>query len=310
VRSVNEVIDGVDLSGRTVVITGASSGLGRESARALAATGAHVVLAARNPEALAEADAWVRAEVPSARTSTVLVDLASLASVRRTAAELADAVPRIDVLMNNAGVMFTPFGRTADGFEMQFGTNHLGHFEWTRLLIPQLAEGARIVNLSSEGHRISDIDLDDPNWERNEYNKFRAYGAAKTANVLHAVELDRRLRDRNIRAFAVHPGIVATSLARHMDQDDFVKLGEMTPKRSGKPATEKSENSGKSGAQMSWVMPDQGAATQVWAAVSDELSGLGGVYVSNCRVRDDVEPYAVDPDRARVLWELSEKLCV
>lgn len=309
-RSVNEVIDGVDLSGRTVVITGASSGLGRESARALAATGAHVVLAARNPEALAEADAWVRAEVPSARTSTVLVDLASLASVRAAAAELADAVPRIDVLMNNAGVMFTPFGRTADGFEMQFGTNHLGHFEWTRLLIPQLAEGARIVNLSSEGHRISDIDLDDPNWERNEYNKFRAYGAAKTANVLHAVELDRRLRDRNIRAFAVHPGIVATSLARHMDQDDFVKLGEMTPKRSGKPATEKSGKSGKSGPQMSWVMPDQGAATQVWAAVSDELSGLGGVYVSNCRVRDDVEPYAVDPDRARVLWELSEKLCV
>ncbi|EID13121.1 SDR family NAD(P)-dependent oxidoreductase [Mycolicibacterium phlei] len=304
-RSVNEVIDGVDLSGRTCVITGASSGLGRESARALAATGAHVVLAARNPEALAEADAWVHAEVPSARTSTVLVDLASLAGVR-AAAELADAVPRIDVLMNNAGVMFTPFGRTADGFEMQFGTNHLGHFEWTHLLIPQLAEGARIVNLSSEGHRISDIDLADPNWERNEYNKFRAYGAAKTANVLHAVELDRRLRDRNIRAFAVHPGIVATSLARHMDQDDFATLSAMTPRRPG-PAKEPAK---KAGAQMSWVMPDQGAATQVWAAVSDELSGLGGVYVSNCRVRDDVEPYAVDPDRARVLWELSEKLCV
>ena len=145
-RSVNEVIDGVDLSGRTVVITGASSGLGRESARALAATGAHVVLTARNPEALAEADAWVHAEVPSARTSTVLVDLASLAGVRAAAEELTRVASRIHVLMNNAGVMFTPFGRTADGFETQFGTNHLGHFEWTRLLIPQLADGARIVH--------------------------------------------------------------------------------------------------------------------------------------------------------------------
>ena len=305
-RTVNEVIDGVDLSGRTCVITGASSGLGRESARALAATGAHVVLAARNPDALAEADAWVHAEVPSARTSTVLVDLASLAGVRAAAEELTRVASRIHVLMNNAGVMFTPFGRTADGFETQFGTNHLGHFEWTRLLIPQLADGARIVNLSSEGHRLSDIDLDDPNWERRDYDKFRAYGAAKTANVLHAVELDRRLCDRGIRAYAVHPGIVATSLARHMDQDDFATLSAMTPRRPG-PAKEPAK---KAGAQMSWVMPDQGAATQVWAAVSDELSGLGGVYVSNCRVRDDVEPYAVDPDRARVLWELSEKLCV
>ncbi len=128
--------------------------------------------------------------------------------------------------MNNAGVMFTPFDRTADGFEMQFGTNHLGHFELTRLLTPQLlaADGARIVILSSDGHRLSDVDLDDPNWERRDYDKFAAYGASKTANILHVVELDRRLRHHGVRAYAVHPGVVATSLARHMTRDDFTTL--------------------------------------------------------------------------------------
>lgn len=153
-----EVVDGIDLAGKTCVITGASAGLGRESARALASTGAHVVLAARSHAALADAEQWVRAEVPGARTSTVQLDLTSLSSVRAAAAAVTEIAPVIHVLMNNAGVMFTPFSRTADGFEIQFGTNHLGHFELTRLLIPQLiaAKGARIVNLSSDGHRMSE----------------------------------------------------------------------------------------------------------------------------------------------------------
>jgi NAD(P)-dependent dehydrogenase (short-subunit alcohol dehydrogenase family) len=297
-----EVVDGVDLSGRTCVITGASAGLGRESARALASTGAHVVLAARNAAALDDAEQWVRGEVSGAHTSTVLVDLTSLTDIRRAAAEIGRIAPHLHVLMNNAGVMFTPFGRTTDGFEIQFGTNHLGHFELTRLLIPQLvaAGGARIVNLSSDGHRLSDVDLTDVNWERREYDKFSAYGASKTANVLHGVELDRRLRDQGVRAYVVHPGLVATSLARHMSRDDFTTLSSFTPTRSTQE---------KADVRRDLTTPEQGAATQVWAAVGADLADVGAVYLADCRIRDDVEAYAVDDAHARALWKLSEQLC-
>jgi NAD(P)-dependent dehydrogenase (short-subunit alcohol dehydrogenase family) len=295
-----EVVDGVDLTGKFCVITGASAGLGRESARALATTGAQVILAARNAAALRDTQSWILAEVPDAVTSTVELDLTSLASVRAAATAIRDLAAHIDVLMNNAGVMFTPFGRTSDGFEMQFGTNYLGHFALTRLLTPQLAEGGRIVNLSSDGHRMSDIDLDDPNWKRREYDKFAAYGASKTANVLHMVDLDRRLRDRGVRAYAVHPGVVATSLARHMKREDFDSLMRVQP---ADPVQQKVD------VRHDFVMPEQGAATQVWAAVSPELTGTGSVYLADCRIRDDVAPYAVDEERAARLWELSERLC-
>jgi len=297
-----EVVHGVDLTGKVCVVTGASAGLGRESARALAKTGAHVILAARNRSALAETEAWIRDEVPAAVTSTVQLDLTSLADVNSAAAAIGMIAPAIHVLMNNAGVMFTPFGRTADGFEMQFGTNHLGHFELTRLLVPQLvaAAGARIVNLSSDGHRLSDVDLDDPNWQHREYDKFAAYGASKTANVLHAVELDRRLRDQGVRAYAVHPGVVATSLARHMSRDDFTALTEFVPSDPGQERID---------VRRDFAMPDHGAATQVWAAVSDDLADVGSVYLADCRIRDDVAPYAVDSDHALRLWDVSEGLC-
>ena len=297
-----DIVDGVDLSGKTCVITGASSGLGRESARALARTGAHVILAARNAEALADTEAWVRAEVGDARLSQVHLDLTSLSSVASAAEQISELTPAVHVLMNNAGVMFTPFGRTVEGFEIQFGTNHLGHFELTRLLFPALvaADGARVVNLSSEGHRISDIDFEDPNWESREYDKFAAYGASKTANVLHAVELDRRLRDSSVRAFAVHPGIVATSLARHMTNDDFAALNSSTASRNPeRPATD---------FRKQFTTPEYGAATQVWAAVSDELDGRGALYLSDCKVAQ-AAPYAVNESRALALWGLSEHLC-
>lgn len=292
-----EMVDGLDMTGKTCVITGASSGLGRESARALAATGAHVVLAARNRDALAQTKSWIGAEVPGARATAVQLDLTSLRSVRAAAEAICHLAPVIHMLMNNAGVMFTPFGRTSDGFEMHFGTNHLGHFELTRLLIPQLAEGARVVILSSDGHFVSDVDYQDPNWERRDYDKFAAYGASKTANILHAVELDRRLRDDGVRAYAVHPGIVATALARHMTRDDFAKLGDLTTRRSAVDV------------RREFVMPEEGAATQVWAAVSPDLADVGGVYLADCRVRDDVAPYAVDEQRAARMWTLSESLC-
>lgn len=297
-----ELVDGVDLTDKTCVITGATAGLGRESARALATTGAHVVLAARNVDALSEAQRWVCAEVPGARTSCVQLDLTSLKSVRAAAATIADVTSAIHVLMNNAGVMFTPFGRTADGFEMQFGTNHLGHFELNRLLEPQLvaAEGARIVNLSSDGHRLSDVDLDDPNWERRDYDKFTAYGASKTANVLHVVELDRRLRDRGVRAYAVHPGVVATSLARHMTRDDFASLRGLAPAQPSEQTID---------VRRDFTTAEHGAATQVWAAVSQELADVGSAYLADCRIHDDVAPYALDAEHALALWGLSEQLC-
>lgn len=296
-----DIVDGIDLSGKTCVITGASSGLGRESAKALAGTGAHVILAARNAEALAETEAWVRSEVGDARLSPIHMDLTSLASVAAAAAEISELTPAVHVLMNNAGVMFTPLSRTTEGFENHFGTNHLGHFELTRLLFPALvaADGARIVNLSSDGHRMGDVDFQDPNWEHREYDKFVAYGASKTANVLHAVELDRRLRDSSVRAFAVHPGIVATSLARHMTRDDFTALNDAASRDANKPPVD---------VRKQFAMPEHGAATQVWAAVSDELDGQGALYLADCGVAE-AAPYAMDESRALALWALSEHLC-
>lgn len=295
-----QIVEGIDLSGKTCVITGASSGLGRESARALAAAGAHVVLAARNPGALAETAQWVAAEAPRARTSTVSLDLTDLSSVRAAASAIAGIAPAVDVLMNNAGVMFTPFGRTRDGFELQIGTNHFGHFELTRLLIPQLtaADAARVVILSSGGHVMGDVDIDDPNWERRDYDKFAAYGASKTANVLHAVEADRRLRDAGIRAYAVHPGTVATSLARYMSRSDFSQLRRLVVENSSEP----------SDGRLDFVTPEHGAATQVWAAVSPDLAGRGGLYLEDCGI-GEAAPHARDERHAAELWELSERLC-
>ncbi|MBW0012817.1 SDR family NAD(P)-dependent oxidoreductase [Mycobacterium sp.] len=303
-RTARQVVDGIDLSGKTCVITGASSGLGRESARALASAGAHVVLAARNPGALSQTARWVGAEVPGARASTVALDLTALASVRAAAGAIRDIAPAIDVLMNNAGVMFTPFGRTADGFETQIGTNHFGHFELTRLLVPHLAAAgqARIVNLSSRGHVMGDVDFDDPNWESRQYDKFVAYGSSKTANILHAVEADRRLRGSGIRACAVHPGTVATSLARYMSRADFSELRTMVAAR----AAARGEASDGS---LDLATPEQGAATQVWAAVSPELADKGALYLEDCRISDAVAPYARDAQRAADWWLLSEKLC-
>jgi NAD(P)-dependent dehydrogenase (short-subunit alcohol dehydrogenase family) len=303
-RSALDIVEGIDLSGRTCVITGASSGLGRESARALAAAGATVILAARNIDALDEAERWIHAEIPKATTVTVQLDLTSLAGVRTAAGKIREAAPVVDILMNNAGVMFTPFGRTQDGFEIQFGTNHLGHFELTRELTPQLAAaaGARIVILSSGGHVLGDVDIDDPNWEHRDYDKFVAYGSSKTANILHAKEADRRLKELDIRVHAVHPGTVATSLARYMSKSDFSQLRKFALARDAERGEE-------SNGHLDFTTPEYGAATQVWAAVSPELADRGGLYLENCGVSDAVAPYVNDAGHAAELWSLSEKLC-
>jgi NAD(P)-dependent dehydrogenase (short-subunit alcohol dehydrogenase family) len=234
----------------------------------------------------------------------VHLDLTSLGSVRAAAAEIREATPVIHILMNNAGVMFTPFSRTQDGFEIQIGTNHFGHFELTRLLTPQLAaaQGARLVILSSAGHALGDVDLGDPNWERREYDKFIAYGASKTANILHAKEADHRLRELGIRAYAVHPGTVATSLARYMSKSDFSQLRKLALANSAKRGES-------SDGHLDFTTPEYGAATQVWAAVSPALADRGGLYLEDCRISEPVTGYAHDAEHAAELWALSEKLC-
>lgn len=302
----DEVLEGIDLSGKHVLVTGASAGLGVETTRALAAHGASVTMAVRDITKGATAMAQVRAAVPDAQLDLRELDLASLASIRTFASSFLEDHPVLDVLIGNAGVMACPQSTTADGFEMQFGTNHLGHFLLIQLLTPALvaagqASGARVVLLSSAGHRLGDVDLDDPGWERTPYDPWAAYGRSKTANVLCAVGLDRRLADHGVRAFAVHPGMIHTELARHVTDETLRAFQALLPP--GDATVPKS-------------VP-QGAATTVYAATSPDLDGLGGRYLEDCHLaeltddpaqRFGVRAYALDPVRADALWELSERL--
>lgn len=297
----DEVLDGIDLSGKKFLVTGASGGLGAETARALASKGASVVITARD---LAKAGAAVDAIKSSTGNDDISIEeleLGSLASIRSFGERWNGAHDHLDVLINNAGVMACPQGATDDGFERQFGTNHLGHFLLTGLVAPTLvANGSgRIVNLSSRGHQIDDVHLDDPNFEDREYEKWTAYGQAKTANVLHAVELDRRLGGRGVHAFSVHPGVIMTDLARHMEPADFETLQSRNP-----------------GGTMTFKSVEAGAATSVYGATAPELEGHGGAYLEDCGIAPidaespdgGVRPYAVDADRAQQLWTLSEQL--
>jgi NAD(P)-dependent dehydrogenase (short-subunit alcohol dehydrogenase family) len=293
----DEVLAGVDLHGTQAIVTGASTGLGLETARALAAVGAHVVLAGRDPARIDAAVATVREQVPDGQLEAGMLDLTSLDSVRDFASWFATTHPHLHLLVNNAGVMYTPLERTAEGFEMQFGTNHLGHFLLTCLLVPQLLADppSRVVNLSSGGHRGSDIVWDDPNFERREYDKFAAYGQSKTANILFSVELERRLGDRGVHAYAVHPGMISTELGRYMTQDDFVSMMERA-------------KAGPSGGMPPRKTVAQGAATSVWAATAPELEQRGGTYLADCQVSTDHASWALDAESAARLWTLSEDL--
>jgi NAD(P)-dependent dehydrogenase (short-subunit alcohol dehydrogenase family) len=292
----DEVLEGKDLSGTWMLITGASAGLGVETARSVAAHGANVILGVRDVAKAERNTSAVRETGVSVETREV--DLASLASVRAFCdAVLADH-DRIDVLIANAGVMAPPQGSTADGFETQFGTNHLGHFVLVNRLSPIVT--SRIVSLSSAGHRISDVDLDDPNFEHTPYDPWIGYGRSKTANVLFAVGLDRRLKDRGVHACAVHPGQIMTELSRHLTHDSLSALIE---RRGDRKVTAKE-------------IP-AGAATQVWAGVVAGGDEVGGRYCEDCSVSGfvtdpssatGVMPYAVDPERAEALWSRSEEL--
>ena len=280
----DEAIEGIDLSGKTAVVTGASSGLGLQTVATLASAGAKVVAAVREPDGLGELIAGIDA---------IPLDLASLDSVRAAAEAIAGRHPRIDILINNAGVMFTPPGTTAEGFELQFGVNHLGHFLLTSMLLPalQAAGDARVVTLSSEAHRRWGIDLDDINFDRRGYDTFAAYGQAKSANILMTVELHRRLGADGITALAVHPGTCATNLGRYMDRATAKKLFAMST------TTFAPEN-------MKSVA--QAAATSVWAATAPSLAGHGGAYLADCQIAE-ADPAATDPVTAQRLWSLSEQ---
>src|ERR1700724_1796987 len=221
----DEVLRGINLNGKRVLVTVVSAGLGVETARALAAHGAQVVGAARDLSKAQAATEQVRAQAASGGSlSLVQLDLASLDSVRRCADGLLAAGQPFDVIIANAGVMACPKSKTVDGFETQFGTNHLGHFVLVNRIAALLKTGSRLVNLSSAGHRYSDVDLEDPNFEHTAYQEFVAYGRSKTANVLFAVEFDRRHRDQGVRATAVHPGGIQTELGRHMKPEALQQL--------------------------------------------------------------------------------------
>jgi NAD(P)-dependent dehydrogenase (short-subunit alcohol dehydrogenase family) len=309
----DEVLEGTNLSNIRVLVTGASAGLGVETARALASRGARVVGAARDLAKAERATAQARADAEMGGGSLELVelDLASLASVRACADALRARDEPFDLVIANAGVMATPFGHTADGFETQFGTNHLGHFLFINRIAPLLRPGSRLVNLSSSGHRFSDVDLDDPNFERTPYEPFVSYGRSKTANILFAVEFDRRHRSRGVRAAAVHPGGIQTELGRHLDP---AWIPGMIDQMNRDLAAE-----GKPPFQFKTI--PQGAATSVWTGVVAAADEVGGRYCENCHVgvivSDDhkisaisegVRRYALDPKRAQALWTKSEQM--
>jgi len=308
-----EVLSGVDLHGKRILVTGVSAGLGVETARALAARGAQVIGAARDLQKAEQVLAGVRREAAAAGGGIELVelDLASLKSVRAATDKLQDASRPLDVIIANAGVMATPFGKTADGFETQFGTNHLGHFVLVNRLASLLSSGARVIVLASSGHRFANVDLEDPGFEHTPYDPFVAYGRAKTANVLFALAFDQRHRARGVRAAAVHPGGIQTELARHMDQGQLTGMLEQINRQLAAQ--------GQGPFQFKTV--PQGAATSVWAAVVASAEEIGGKYCENCHVSqvvaDDVvitpisegvRGYALDAARAEALWRKSEAM--
>lgn len=298
----DDVLAGVDLSDKAILVTGVSAGLGVETARALAARGARVVGTARD---LGKARA-ATAHIPG--LELIEIDLASLASIRAAADALNAKGETFDVVIANAGVMAPPLGKTADGFETQFGTNHLGHFLFVNRIAPLIRDGGRFVSLASAGHRFSDVDLDDPNFETTPYDPWVAYGRSKTANVLFAVEFDRRHKSRGVRAAAVHPGGIMTELSRHMTPEMVEAM---------RARLDSMRNADGSPYQLKTI--PQGAATSVWAGVVAPADEVGGRYCEDCHVgvlteastmdlSSGVRAYALDPERAKALWALSEQL--
>jgi NAD(P)-dependent dehydrogenase (short-subunit alcohol dehydrogenase family) len=297
---VEDVLDGIDLQGKLTIVTGGYSGIGLPTVRALSAAGATVVVPARRPEHARQELAGV------ANVEVDELDLADLDSVRGFAERFLASARPIDILINNAAVMANPETRVGPGWESQFATNHLGHFALTNLLGPSLSAGggARVVSVSSRGHKASGIRWDDLQFNED-YEKWQAYGQAKTANVLFAVQLDKLARDAGVRAFSSYPGAILTPLQRHLTKQEMVDRGWID------------ENGD---TLMEFKSPEQGAATSAWAATSPRLDGMGGIYCEDCDIAlvadpnteegqaRGVNPYAVDPEQAARLWAVSAEL--
>lgn len=292
-----EALGGANLAGKLAIVTGGYSGLGLETTRALAEAGAEVIVPARSADKARAALAGL------ANVQQTALDLADPASIAAFAGAFAQSGRKLDILINNAAIMASPLMRDGRGYEAQFATNHLGHFHLTALLWPALKGGARVVALSSVGHRISPPDLDDPSFERRPYDKWIAYGRAKSANALFAIGLDARAAAHGVRAFAVHPGGIMTDLQRYMPDEEKRAMGWINEHGAVSPL---------------FKTPSQGAATSVWCAANVQLDGVGGVYCEDCDIAapvpaDDkgyagVRPWAVDPVLADKLWLLSEQM--
>jgi len=309
----DDVLSGVNLKGKRILVTGVSAGIGVQTARSLVAHAAEVVGAARdlNKAKAATEQVSKAAAANGGSFSLIELDLANLKSVRGCADQLLANGEAFDVVIANAGVMATPLGHTADGFETQFGTNHLGHFVLVNRIASLIRDGGRLINLSSAGHRYSNVDLEDPNFERTTYEPFVAYGRSKTANILFAVAFDKRHRDRGVRAAAVHPGGIKTELGRYVEPGRLEKvIGEINQQLAAQ---------GKGPFQ--WKSIPQGAATSVWAAVVAPADEIGGRYCENCHVgnvvpddatitavSEGVRGYAVDLKTAEALWKKSEEM--
>lgn len=294
-----EVVEGIDLSGKMIVVTGGYSGIGTETVRALAGAGARVIVGARRPDAAHEV-----LDPMGGNIAILPLDLSDPASIDAFAESVSAQHERIDILINNAAIMASPLMRDDRGYEMQFATNHLGHFQLTARLWPLLAAGggARVVTLSSLGHRLNGLDLDDPNWDQRDYEKWPAYGQAKSCNALFALELDKRGEPHGVRSFAVHPGGIATPLQRHLTMDEQKAMGWYDDEGNVHEAFKSTE---------------EGAATSVWCAVSPLLDGMGGVYCEDCNIAapaseevpmGGVHPHVRDEDLAARLWAKSEEL--
>jgi len=299
-----EVVSGHNLSDKTVLITGAGSGIGFETARALLTAGAEVVLAIRNLDKGAEVARTLREATKNERVHVLQIDLGSLSSVREAAQQFLKQWSQLHILINNAGVMATPQEYTPDGFERQFGTNHLGHFLLATLLLPALRAGApaRVVALSSSGHRRSDIHFEDIQYRTRPYNKWDAYGQSKTADALFAVGLTKHFAHEGIIANAVHQGGIHTELQRYIPQEEWRALGWIDEHGNINPVFKTTE---------------QGASTSVWAAVGPELNGVGGLYLEDCQEAFPFDPanpyagykpYALNPEHAEQLWTVSQEL--
>ena len=307
-----ETLQGIDLTGKVAIVTGGYSGIGLETTRALAEAGATVIVPARTPDKARQA----LASIP--RVEQGQIELLDPASIDAFANGFLASGRPLDLLINNAGIMAPPLTRDARGYESQLSANHLGHFQLTARLAPALlaagaAGGARVIALSSRGHQRSGIDFDDPQFEHRPYDRFQAYGQSKTANILFAVELDRRGEAHGIRAFAVHPGGILTDLTRHMTDDDFRGYGLSREDVQGPIPAGRSVAEGGD-----FKTEEQGAATTVWCATSPRLAGMGGVYCQDVEIaevrrpdtvgQEGVEPWAIDPSSAERLWALSEEL--